>query len=432
MRAAGVVTQPASGEGPEAAARLALSWIDLRRIVASGFLGLSGGRLAAGLMSWLWLIIAARALPLEQFGDLALLLSLGAVFSVAADLGLPLVLMRVTAERPETAFSAVVVAIRRRVIAGVVAVAAVAVAFNVTASRPSVLLPALFGVSVLSTAVHTSVAAALRGLGRPRAEVVNEVVSRLSVLVVGGWWVSRGGGLVAAVATYAAADAVSAVALWAVARRLPGRQDASAADLSIRRTGPLALAGILGTLYYRIDLWMLAMMTNSRALALYAAAYRLLDGLLIPTGALSALMIPLTTSLSSRERLAFGDRIVRSGSVLAAVAGIVAIVAAPWVLASTFGADYGPASGTLRILLLGLVPSVAVLVLAPMAAIADRRGFARIVGGALLLNVAAIVALVPSLGAQGAAWATLVSQCLLAVRLRRQLGRLVRNGGDDA
>lgn len=422
----------ALGPAPEPAARGLLSCL-YGNIGRSGVVGLAGGRLAAALLSWLWLILAARQLSLAEFGDLALLLALGSIFSVIADLGLPLIVMQQSAKQPDVAFSAALLAVRRRLPAALAASAVVVGAFAITASRPSIFVPAIFGVSIVSTAVYTSVTAALRGVGRPRAEAINDITARLFVLVVGGYWVSRGGGIFAAVVIYAAADLASAVALSMLARRqLSSKLEASAAAFSLRANAPLAVAGVLGSVYYRIDVWLLAAMSGSRTVALYTAAYRLLDGLLIPAGALSALMVPLTARLRSAARLVLIDRLARSAMVLAALVSVIGILSAEPIITRTFGADYNDAAGALKVLLLGLVPGVAILVIAPVAALADRRAFVRMVSVSLVLNIVANVALIPTHGAVGAACATLLSQAVLAVNLRWSLGRSTKSPDADA
>ena len=385
-------------------------------------LSLAGGRILAALLSWIWLVVAARHLTVEEFGNLALLLAIGAVVSVVGDLGLPLVLMKHVTEDQRTAWTALTVTVRKRLVAGAVASALATAAFAATsAPGGSLLLPAVYAVSIVSTTVHTSVSAALRAVGSARAEAVNEAVSRLGVLVLGSFLLVRGGGLLAAVATYAVADLASAAVLGLTAhRRLAGgTAPVDREQFAIGRTGPLAVGSILGALYNRLDVWLLAVLGGAQSVAVYAASYRLLDGLLLPAGAASALVVPRTASAGVRQRNEVIHRSLRTLMLVVLPAALVLAVFAAPVLAKTFGPAYRGGEGILAILLLSAAPAVAVLLLAPVAALAHPRAFLRIVVASLALNGMANLSLIPTLGAAGAAWATVISQALLATLLWR-------------
>lgn len=386
----------------------------------AGFVPLAAGRVVAALLSWVWLAVAARELPVGSFGDLALLLAIGSMSCAIADLGLPLVLMQVVAERPASARAALALTIRRRLGAGVGAAAVVAVAYSVATGRLSIAVPCAYGISLLATTVYTSVNAAMRAVGQPRAEAANEVLSRMAVLAVGWWWLASGGGLLAAVVTYAGADVASAALLVAIAhRRLPvsaGTMDPD--ELSVRRAAPLALGGVLGTVYNRIDVWLLALMSGSLSVAAYAAAGRVLEGLLLPAGSLSALVVPNVARAPGSREAVLKRLTVRAVLLVAPLALAVGLLAGP-ILGLAFGSPYRGGGGVLAVLMGAAVPGAVVLVAAPVAALGDPRRFVAEVAAGLALNLAANAALLPRYGAVGAAWATVVSQVVLSVRLWR-------------
>lgn len=387
----------------------------------SGVVSLAGGRIAAALLSWIWLVVAARHLTVRDFGDLALLLAIGAIVTVVGDLGLPLVLMKQASEDPSTAWTALALTVRKRLVAGVVATGVLMAAYTASTSRHLILLPAIFGISLVSTTIHSSVTAVLRAVGSARVEAANEVVSRVAVLVLGSYLLSRGAGLVAAVTTYALADLGSAVVLSVIAwRRLAHSANPVDRDeFAVRRNAPLALSGVLSVLYNRMDVWLLAVLAGGNSVAIYAASYRLLDGLLLPAGAVSALVIPRTASLDDSERDRVLSRFLRL-LLLAVIPASVALAAfAGPVLARTFGPEYREGAAVLASLLLSSIPGVVVLLLAPLAALAQRRVFLRIVLASVALNGLANLVLIPAWGPVGAAWATVGSQCILAGLLWR-------------
>ena len=378
-------------------------------------------RTVAAALSAVWLVVAARNLPLAAFGDLALLLSLGVTLSFIGDLGLPLVLMDTCARRPGTARAALALVIRRRTAAATVAGAVTAAAYLVAAGDTRWTIPATFAVSMLATAGHTSASAALRAVGTVRAEALNEVVSRVAVLLLGGVWLARGGGLLAAVTVYAAVDIVSVLALVAVCRRrLPvaeGTVDQE--SFGLRATAPLAGGGLLANLYQRADVWVLALIAGPTSVAMYAAAYRLLDGLLLLPGAVAALVVPRTAGLPPGGRAVAGRRsAVRSVALVLPLSALVAALGRP-VLELLFGASFSAAAPVLAVLMVSASAGAVVTVLSPLVGVAARRTYAVVMASALSVNLTLNVALVPRLGSMGAALATLASQVVLAVVLWR-------------
>lgn len=390
---------------------------------------LATARTMAAALSAVWLVVAARNLPLPAFGDLALLLSLGVTLSFIGDLGLPLVLMDTGARLPGTARAALALVLRRRLAAASAAGVVTSVAYLAVAGDARWTVPATFAVSMLATAVHTSASAALRAARTVRAESLNELVSRMAVLVVGGAWLASRGGLLAAVTVYAAVDVVSALALVAVcARRLPEAAEAvDQESFGLRATAPLAGGGLLANLYQRADVWLLALIAGPTSVAMYAATYRLLDGLLLLPGAVAALVVPRTAALPPRERAAAGRRSAVLATVV--VLPLSALVAAfgGRVLELLFGDPFAGAAPVLAVLMASASAGAVVTVLSPLVGVGTRRTYAVVMGSALGLNLVLNLALVPHLGTIGAALATLISQAVLAVVLWRLSGRLGRD-----
>ena len=120
----------------------------------------------------------------------------------------------------------------------------------------------------------------MRGLHRYRPEALNEVISRVGVLVLGWLVLSNGGGLLAAVVVYAVADLSSLVVLSYVARRsvAPTNDGIDLASLRIRANLHLTTGRVLGAAYARLDTWLMALLRGPADTALYGAPYRLLEG----------------------------------------------------------------------------------------------------------------------------------------------------------
>ncbi len=401
----------------------------VRSRVARQVGGLTGARGAAAAISFVWLALAARSLSLPVFADLALVLSLGAVTAVVADFGYALLLNEAVAAEPARARSTLAVVIRRRLALALVASAAMSGLYRLAAGDARWVVPAVFAVSVLATTWHTSCSAALRGAGSVVPEAANEVVSRLIVLVLGAGLLANGAGLLGVVAVYAVADVLSALALTLVAwRRLPGGTLPDRVRFRIGRVMPIGLASVAAVVYYRIDVWLLAVLSTAGDVAQYSISYRMLDVLVLPAGAMAAVSIGSTARLDNRAAIRRTDHMVVT-VCLALFPATVALVLFPgFLLELAFGAAYGPGAAVLRLLALAIPPSVAVTVWAPLVGLRGK-GLALITVGCLAANLAGNVALIPWLGAEGAAIATVLGQTAFAVVLRLRLRALTEGPG---
>lgn len=379
---------------------------------------LGGGRLAAAGLSAVWLVIAARTLPVAAFGDLAALLSVGGIFVVISDLGYPYLLSRAVATSGRVNRATVGVIIRRRLLVGLGTAGLTAVAYLVVATDHRLVVPVLYGVSVLATITYSSISAALRGLHVYRPEALNEVVSRAAVLVVGAALLAAGGGLVAAVGVYALTDVGSLVVMAVVLRRhtVDGPDGIDHDALRLRHHGHLTVGRTLAAAYFRSDIWLVSLFRGPIDAAHYGAPYRLLDGiLLIPraAGAIVAAHVPSDGPHPDRRRIAAG-----AAALTAAVAVPVALFATP-IVTGLFGTRYEASGPVLMVLALSAIPGAVVMVLLPWAGLHAGRSTLRVVALALALNLGLNLAIIPIFGPIGAASTTLACQLALAWALLR-------------
>lgn len=393
--------------------------------------GLTAGRLVAAAISAAWLVVAARLLTLTEFGDLALVLALGNMVAVAADLGVPLILTRAAAERASIGRSLVRRGLTRRMLGALPVTALLVALYNSAAHERSLLIPLTFGTSIAATAVYSSFTAVLRGQRRVALESWNEVISRLGVLLAGTLWLSQGGGVLAAVLIYSIADIASAVVVPRLASRLVvwSPDDDGGAHLSWTMTAPLAAADMLGVVYARLDTWLLALIAGAPKVALYAAAARLFEAAQLPARALSAMAVPFALRVPDCEPVAgapaargqhfrSATRRLSLGAVAITVpVALLVAVFATDILRLAFGPRYLEARAAVLMLMVATVPASIVLATAPLVATTRPIRFAASVLGALATNVTANLVLIPMMGSAGAALAAFVSAIVLATAL---------------
>jgi O-antigen/teichoic acid export membrane protein len=382
---------------------------------------LGAGRIGGAIGSAVWFVVVVHHLDQSAVGDLALLLSLGAMFGLLADGGYSIVLQTVVAENPECGASAFDAVRRKRLPLGVIAAVLTGSVWLATAHDADVRVALVFSVSILATTVHTSAGVTMRALGHAGFEGANETVSRLGVLAVGWWLLDRRGGVLAAASVYALADLGSAIVLGLLFRRRFGNRvgPVDARALTARRVAPVFLAAALGTMYYRIDLLMVHVIKGAPAAAIYASSYRVFEAVMLPAGAVAALVLPAVFRSGTEARARVALRITALAVVITCFGAVFIELFARPLLRGVFGASYLPGTASLRVLGFATIVTAATVVLAQVHAVLRPGRLAKVWLIALAVNVGLNLVLVPHYAAAGAAWATLVCQLAVAIILVR-------------
>lgn len=264
--------------------------------------------------------------------------------------------------------------------------------------------------------------AALRGMGRPKAEASLALGLRALQAVGLLTTAAQGGSVVALIAVVAAPEVLLAAVLLL---RVPTTAKvASPRVLPLRLLGSYTLIEVLAFAYLRVDVLVIGRLLGVGPGATYVLAYRVLDGL---TALLTPFLLYLFPVASRAAQDRDGVRGLREallgwGPVLAtavAAPGIVAVVALP-VLTERFV----EASPVLRVLLVTL-PLYAFSALELHLRSAEGRNRSPIAIGAtlLVLNVGLNIVLVPRFGIIAAAWVLVACELLqafiLSIAIRR-------------
>lgn len=202
----------------------------------------------------------------------------------------------------------------------------------------------------------------------------------------------------------------------------------------------LGAAGILVTLYVKLDQILVFQIAGSRQAGLYGAAYRLLDQIqFIPISVMTTLF-PLIASAYSRDRDRARDLLQVAGEYLTmASLPILAftIVAAHPIVTTLLGPQFAPAAPAVPILAGAFVSISVGYLLGNMVVILEvQRQFLRYAAIALVINVMLNLLLIPHYGFLAAAWVTLFTEVtvmsltmrtsLRALDMRPRVGRLAR------
>ncbi len=189
----------------------------------------------------------------------------------------------------------------------------------------------------------------------------------------------------------------------------------------IIRAWPFALAGILAALQLRVNGLILAYLQGDQALGWYAAAYRFVEtGKQVPAAFYSA-MLPVMAAMAgthnTRQSLALQKTLAQSRLGLlgfGAFASVGALLLAQPILHLTYGPAYEPATSTLQILTLTLIPSAQnSLLIIYLYACGDEKFVNLLTAMGIVVNLGLCFWLIPAWGAAGVALALLLAESML-------------------
>ena len=208
-----------------------------------------------------------------------------------------------------------------------------------------------------------------------------------------------------------------------VAEGRAARPTRAVARAVVREAVPLWLSGLLAMLYFRSDIVFVRYFSGDAEVGAYAAAYRIFEATLVLPSAVMAVAFPRLVRARGAELGARGaTRRVTPLEIqlLALLLALGLVVAAGISLADDrivgllLGATFDRSIPSLRVLAL-TVPTMFVSFALCYFVIARglERGFAKVLGAMLALNVGLNLTLVPRRGGVGAAWATLATELAL-------------------
>ncbi|HEY1454997.1 MAG TPA: oligosaccharide flippase family protein [Candidatus Dormibacteraeota bacterium] len=377
---------------------------------------LSGGRALASLLSAGWVIVVARGLTLDQFGEVSVALALVIVMTALSDLGLQFILARDVVDTGFIRRSSLDAVIRRRFVLSVAAALVMVVLYVIGTRDTNLAVPLVFSLSIIGGGLYNPSITGYRATGKIGLEVISEVGSRAVVLVAGGLWVLAGGGVLAVAVAYSGVGVAIGVIdyLFVRSRSAADGTGQSRANFSLRASAPYALANTVGAVYARIDNYLVSLLRGAAAAGIYGASYRFQDMNLLLPSALGQLALSEAAGQDPRTRLSTGKRVAAQSVLLASGPALVFSLFSVPLLTFLFGQRYAVAAPIVIVLMVSTVPGAAAIALQGLTGVTDPRRFAAATAGSLAINVVANLVLIPPFAGLGAAWANVISQTFLA------------------
>ena len=272
----------------------------------------------------------------------------------------------------------------------------------------------------------------LRGFEMFGTEAASLVIERLLTLVVAIGAVMLGYGVlgfVLAIALVRLADmaALFGYVSWRVVPLRPALDHKVAWEL-LRRGLPFAYAGAMITIFFKVGTVILEQVRGAMETGYYSLPIQVLEGLTLVPRILSYALIPTMALLHARDAGAVA-KLYRRGTKYLLVAGLPIVVfgliaARPFIL--VWGQDYAPSIDLARVIL----PAALFMFLSnfgetTLACVNRWRSIVVVSTMAVVLNVSINVALISGYGAQGASWATLLTEAFYCVATAVALRRAV-------
>lgn len=403
----------------------------------------SGGEAAVRLLTLATLVLIARYLDPDRFGEYSIFLAYYAIAAAVSNLGLDRLILREVAI-DNTSPGRFGTLLRLRVGAGALT-AVILLIIGTVAEPESRLLILLLSLTMLPAAPAAAYAAGFQARQNFAPPALAATLGGVTSLGIAGVGILLDADLTFFLFGFFASELVRAA--WLV---LAGRREHWATsdgfDLTWGRYAifaafPYGVLALLGMIYFRIDLVMLDVIVGGAAVGYYAAAFRVLDaGAGIPALIMGVLfprfaVLQHTDSAVARELYLSATRLMLALGVILAGAGI--LFAGP-IINIMFTDAYSGAVSTLIWLMLALgvlfwhAPNATVLFSRFSLRTAVYWSFVT-----MGFNVLANWILIPRNGAAGAAAATVMSEVLslviftplvcryLGISWRQYLSRLV-------
>jgi len=393
-----------------------------RRVTASVLSGYGSTVLISGLGALATRLITLHVGP-TNYGLFVTALTYVSSIMLLTDLGITSIMGRDIAKNPDAAANILGHNLGLRLTLSVLIIPIV-VFVGITLYQAESLRWALilFSVSIPFNAVQAI------SLGYYVASIRNYVASGISilqqVLFVGGVAIaiSSGFGIIGCATSYLIASVVSGVAAFIIVRkelRFKPLFNLRSWREVFSRSASLGAIQVINLLYLKADTLLLSKMAKPSAVGLYGVAYSFIGFIVVAPSLILVSVMPLMAT-SSGERF---EKLLRRTShglaVLGAAAVMITVLFAPQAITILSGHRFLGASSALRLLGLSCYFSFLNSALG-FAAVSCNRHHRMVVVSAigLVLNVALNVILIPRLGINGSALATLISEFIALIGVR--------------
>lgn len=379
-----------------------------------------GGQVVGLAIGLLTLRLTTGYLSLETFGQLSIVLAVSGLLVTMSDLGITTTLARELAKTPDRANALGAQLLRFRIGSALALTALGYAALPLLPyDRQTKLALAISLASVFLASLATFPRAFFQTHLRLHLQAAIDLLTRTLGLVVILVVIALGLGLHAIVGLLVASNAAAVLLAFTLSRRfwrINLRANWPLARPLIRDALGIGVVSMIGLLHLRADAILLSLLKPPADVGIYAVAFRFVEQAFFLPGLLVAAVFPILARYVHHrdDRLALVvDRTFRV-LVLGAISVTIAlIVLAPIIVRLVATSAYDDAIAPARILSIALIFVFAGPVFYNLLFAVNRQRELILIGiGAVTLNVALNLVLIPRYSYNGAAIATLISECV--------------------
>ncbi|WP_052890148.1 flippase [Thermogemmatispora carboxidivorans] len=393
----------------------------LRRVVYNTLISL-GGQVITWTSTLLLTIAYGRFLGDVKFGELYFAITLALLVGFPMEQGFNQQLTRDVAQEPSRAVRYLANTLLIKAVAwGLLYGLLLLIPWLLHYDHEVRLLVMISGLTLLWTGMGTAFAAAHYAFERNVAPVVGTILEKASSALLGYLFLKNGAGVMAMAWILCGGALLNMLwqALcffrWVGFRPL---WDGRTIRLLLRSSLPFLIYGVLGVLYYRLDVILLSFLGNDAMVGWYGAGYRLFDTLnFLPSLVIAAIMYPVFSKLAVQSQDALRLAIEKSLNFLlfcSIPTATLMVVAAPNIIGFLYHRpEFIHTFAVLQLLAPGLVFLYVNMVLSTvLVSIHQERKMTLMAGVALVFNLSLNLLLIPLYQQNGAALVTSLTELL--------------------
>ncbi len=397
----------------------------LARKIANNAFFKTVGELSIRLLSFVFIVVVARTLGDKQFGVINFAYSFSLLFVVVVDFGLNPLMVRDSARTPGQTANLFFNLLTIKVLLALLYSLALFIGLQVVA--PSAQMKAVtywLGAFVLLNSFTEFISAVFHGHQKMHLEAMAMVAQKMGLVLFGLTALAYGKGLLGVAQAYTAAGLIGLLLglLFLSRNRLlqgPWRLDFQFLKQAFHQALPLTLTTLFINIYFRIDMTLLAKMTNQAQVGWYGAAHKCIEVLMVLPAVLVVATFPGFSTLywQDKARMArAAKKILRLLLMMGLPIAIGALLVGTSLVRLIFGTDYLPAGPALGLLSVALCFIFLNYALSYFLIAAERQAVNAIVSGvAVAVSVGANFVLIPQWGYMGAAVSAAITEAFLFV-----------------
>ena len=383
-------------------------------------------------LTFVFYITIARVLGPEQYGIFAAAIALAAILSLFIQFGLPTLINREVAAHPDEAPQSTVLFL---ILEGLTSIGVLIILLPlalILGYRGETLIVCYLAVfSEVCRAAIMTLRSTIKGLGWFRTESVAVAIERLAVVAIATAVLFQTKNLILVMATIVIVRVINTIGLlYYLSRQVKVSSLISREKLinTLKIAYPFALSGVLWILYYQVDVVMLKSLSTGEETGFYSASYRILEMFSALPRVIFYVIFTRFARYQASEPEKLPEQIYKATRLLL-LAVIPSIVVAGLIQTHLvnilYGDEFSQSVKSLSILL----PSLGIKMFGNVAdqflqATGREKKLPRILMAVACTNVVINALLIPNFASMGAAIATLISECILAILSLRVLAQI--------